>query len=129
MKDYLPDRGDIPEADFWEVRLEAEAQTSIRVKNGDVEAVNRRDTNRGNVRVLYRGGWGFSSFNDHGDVRRHAARAFDFARSVGGGDARVGELGPGTNAIPTTSRWPRSSTPPGRTTSSCDGIRAWTRPR
>jgi len=99
LKDYLPDRGDFPAADFWEVRLEAEAQTSIRVKNGAVEAINRRDTDRGNVRVLYRGGWGFSSFNDRGDVRRHVARAFDFARSVGGGDARVGELGPGEASV------------------------------
>ncbi len=99
LKDYLPDRGDFPPADFWEVRLETEAQTLIRVKNGDVEAINRRDTDRGNVRVLYRGGWGFSSFNDHGDVREHIAQALDFARSVGGGDARVGELGPGEATV------------------------------
>jgi TldD protein len=94
LKDYLPDAGDFPAVDFWEVRLETEAQTSIRVKNGAVEAVNQRDVNRGNVRLLYRGGWGFSSFNDHGDARGHIARAYDFARSVGGGDAKVVLLGP-----------------------------------
>jgi TldD protein len=100
LRDYLPDRGDFPKADFWEVRLEEEAQTTVRVKDGEVEAVNRRDADRGNVRILYRGGWGFSSFNDHGAAREHVARASDFARSVGGGDARVGELGPAEASVP-----------------------------
>jgi len=94
LRDYLPGSADFPAVDYWEVRLEAEAQTTVKVKNGEVEAITRQEFPRGNVRVLVRGGWGFSSFNRFEDVRAHVGRAVDFARSVGGGDAGVVPLAP-----------------------------------
>ncbi|MGD8718504.1 MAG: TldD/PmbA family protein [Candidatus Zixiibacteriota bacterium] len=100
LKEKLPDRSDFPDVDYWEVRLESEEQTTVNVRDGDVEVVAGRDVDRGNVRVLARGGWGFSSFNRHADVREHIARAVAFARSVGGGDASVLPLGPVEASVP-----------------------------
>ncbi|MCP4230605.1 MAG: TldD/PmbA family protein [bacterium] len=92
LLDFLPDKSGFPKGVYWEVRLERRNVTSINVKNGEAETITRNDTDRGNVRVLDKGGWGFSSFSRFDDVPKYVKKASGFARSVGGGDAKVIEL-------------------------------------
>ncbi len=91
---YLPDKSDFPKGVYWEVRLEVQNITAINVKNGEAETITQSDTERGNVRVLDNGGWGFSSFSKFDDVPANIQKAADFAKSVGGGDAKIIELPP-----------------------------------
>lgn len=91
---YLPDKSGFPKGVYWEARLERQNVTAINIKNGEVETVTQSDTERGNVRVLDNGGWGFSSFSAFEDVPANIAKAAAFAKSVGGGDAKIIELSP-----------------------------------
>lgn len=92
LNNYLPEKSDFPDVDYWEVHLEEVKSSSIDLKNGEIEVVTGNTTDFGNVRVLYNGGWGFSSFNRLDDIREHIRRAIEFARSVGGGEADVVKL-------------------------------------
>ncbi len=94
LEKYLPPKGDFPTADYWEVHLEKGFSTSVHLKNGKVESVDQNDADRGNVRILRNGGWGFSAFNRLDDIRQNIQMAMDYAGSIGGGDAKVTSLPP-----------------------------------
>jgi len=94
LEKYLPQKGDFPTADYWEIHLEKGFSTSVHLKNGKVESVDQNDADRGNVRILKNGGWGFSSFNRLEDIRQNIQMALDYAGGIGGGDAKVASLPP-----------------------------------
>jgi TldD protein len=66
-------------ADYYEVHLQKTYTTSLLYANGVIEHLQRSTTQSGNIRLLYRGGWGFVSFNGD-DYPRYAREALASAR-------------------------------------------------
>ncbi|MBI4498277.1 MAG: TldD/PmbA family protein [Chloroflexi bacterium] len=70
-------------ADYVEVRIEENAATRIAYRGRDLEDIGRTTNLGGNVRALYRGAWGFVSFNDLSDLRSKVEAAVSQARVAG----------------------------------------------
>src|SRR3990172_4972304 len=83
MRDRLAEALRGHDVDYMEIRLEEGEATRIQYRGKELEDINRTSSLGGNVRALYRGGWGFASFNSLDDLREKAAQAARQARLVG----------------------------------------------
>ncbi len=84
-------RGD---ADYIEAHLE-ESQASHMVYRGrELESVGRSEAIGGNVRAMVRGGWGFVSFNNLGDLRGRVDMAIRQAGMVGSEASQLAAVSP-----------------------------------
>jgi TldD protein len=80
------------DADYIEARLE-EGQTShITYRGRELESVGRASAAGGNVRALVRGGWGFTSFNEPGEIAGRVALAVEQARLAGSGRSELAPI-------------------------------------
>jgi TldD protein len=79
MSDALKGHG----ADYVELRLEEGESTRISYRGKDLEDIGRTASSGGCARALFKGGWGFVSFNDATDLREKVALAVRQARVVG----------------------------------------------
>ncbi len=70
-------------AEYCEVRIEETEETSVRFRGKDIELVAENVSVGGNVRALYRGGWGFVSFNRLDDLDRKVDEACAQAKILG----------------------------------------------
>jgi TldD protein len=82
------------EADYVEIRLEERRATGIRYRGRELEDVSEPTSSGGNVRALVKGGWGFVSFNDPGDLREKVKLAVRQARLVGHDSTRFAPVSP-----------------------------------
>jgi TldD protein len=82
------------EADYIEVRFEETRATSIRYRGNDLEEISEPRSSGGNVRALSKGGWGFVSFNDPGDLRDKVKLAVRQAKLVGKDITRFAPVAP-----------------------------------
>ncbi len=87
-------------ADYIEIRLDDTAANRIVYRGRDLEEIGRNRSFGGNVRALYRGGWGFVSFNDPSGLRRWVEQAVAQARLVGSEQSRLAEVAPVVDIVP-----------------------------
>ncbi len=73
---------DIP-CRFAEIRLAAGTGTSISLAGDQIDVFTSGDTIGGSVRVLHRGAWGFTSFNDMASLETMVLRAREIAEEIG----------------------------------------------
>jgi TldD protein len=82
MRELIADALRGHRADCVEVRIEESATTTVRFRGRELEEVGRSRALGGNVRALVKGGWGFASFNDVGQLRTYVERAVHQAELV-----------------------------------------------
>jgi TldD protein len=70
-------------ADYVDLRLEEGESTRIAYRGKDLEDIGQTTSGGGCARALFKGGWGFVSFNDTSDLREKVALAVRQARLVG----------------------------------------------
>ena len=74
-------------ADYIDLRIDDGEATRITYRGRELDDINRSHTGYGGcVRALYRGGWGFASFNDLTGLRAKAEAAVAQARIAGTGE-------------------------------------------
>jgi len=78
-------------ADYVEARIEENHVTSISYRGRELESVGKSTSTGGNVRALFKGGWGFVSFNDLDDLEKKVALAVRQARFVGKEKSQLAE--------------------------------------
>ena len=71
------------EAEYIEIRLEESEASGIQYRGRELEDLSQSTSLGGNARALVRGGWGFISFNDLGNLRDKVKLAVKQARLVG----------------------------------------------
>ena len=71
------------EADYIEIRLEESEASGIQYRGRELEDLSRSTSLGGNARALVKGGWGFISFNDPGNLGDKVGLAVKQARLVG----------------------------------------------
>jgi len=81
-------------ADYIEARLERSQVSQITYRGRNLEAVNRATSVGGNIRALVNGGWGFTSFNDLGEIRSRVEAAVTQARLACGEAIKLAEVAP-----------------------------------
>ncbi len=87
------------EADYLEVRIEEAEVTRIQYRDREIEEIGRTTSFGGNVRALVKGGWGFVSFNEIGDLRSKAALAVRQARLVGREESKLAPVEPVVDTV------------------------------
>ena len=87
------------EADYIEIRLEERRATGIRYRGRELEDVSQPASSGGNVRALVKGGWGFVSFNDPGDLKEKVKLAVRQARLVGRNSSHFAPVPPARDLV------------------------------
>ena len=72
------------QADYVEIRIEETESTRIQYRDKLIEDIGRTTGMGGCVRALYKGGWGFVSFNNIGNLAEKVALAIKQAQLAGG---------------------------------------------
>jgi len=70
-------------ADYVEIRIEEREASRIQYRGRELEDIGRSTSLGGNVRALVKGGWGFVSFNELGELRGKVELAVKQAHLVG----------------------------------------------
>jgi TldD protein len=95
-------------ADYLAIRLEESEGTDIFLRAGKVETLSEDVSIGGQVRVCYKGGWGFASFNHLSSLSDRIEEAIAAARIVGTEDTVLAPIDP----IQATCRLPLTGTDP-----------------
>ena len=81
-------------ADYIELRLEESQSSHIVYRGRELESIDRATAIGGNVRALVKGGWGFVSFNDFGELPGRIDLAVKQAQFVGHEKSQLAEVAP-----------------------------------
>ncbi len=87
------------EADYVEIRLEESSSGRLVYRGERLEEAGRTSSIGGNVRALVRGGWGFVSFNNLGQLEDKVCLAIDQARHVGREESKFSPVTPVTDIV------------------------------
>ena len=69
--------------DYLLIRLEEAQGTDILMRGDKIETLSESISIGGHIRACYKGGWGFSSFNDLGTIKEPIEQAMAAARMIG----------------------------------------------
>ena len=94
MQDELTSALKAHGADYVEIRLEEINATRLVHRGKRLEEVGRTSSLGGNVRALVKGGWGFVSFNNIGNLRDNVELAIKEARLIGKEDFHLSPTEP-----------------------------------
>jgi len=88
-------------ADYIEARLEHSQRSYITYRGRELESIGQATAIGGNVRALVRGGWGFISFNELGDLPGKVELAVKQARLVGREESKLAPVQPIVDTVST----------------------------
>jgi TldD protein len=88
------------DAEYIEAHLEESQASHLTYRGKKLESCDKTNAVGGNVRALFKGGWGFVSFNSLDDLAAKVDRAVEQARFVAGCDAEVAPLKPIVDNVP-----------------------------
>ncbi|MGD1921394.1 MAG: TldD/PmbA family protein, partial [Pleurocapsa sp.] len=94
--------------DFLTIRLEQAEETNIFLRSSKIETLSESIALGGQVRACYRGGWGFSAFNDLDTLIDRIEEAISAARMIGDSQTILADVAP----IQTTCRVPLTGSDP-----------------
>jgi TldD protein len=83
LKDHIRDILDDVQAEYAEIRLEKAQDTRIVYTGPELEDCSQNVNFGGNVRVLYKGAWGFTTFNSIDELQEKCRLATSHAKSLG----------------------------------------------
>jgi TldD protein len=82
------------DAEYIEAHLEESQASHLTYRGKKLESTDKTSAVGGNIRALFKGGWGFVSFNSLDDLAAKVKLAVEQARFVAGCDAAVTQLEP-----------------------------------
>ncbi len=91
---YVNDGLGVAEADYIEIRVQQGETLEISFRGRELDVLSSQLDVGGAVRVLFRGSWGFASFNRLEDIPIMVRKALDQARALGAGGVRLAEVDP-----------------------------------
>lgn len=83
MKDRLLQALKVHNVDYADIRIEDKFNSWVNFMGEDLDKIGSSRTLGGIVRALYKGGWGYSTFNDLDDLEKRVHEACEIAHLVG----------------------------------------------
>ncbi len=83
MRDRLAEALKAQDVEYADIRIEDQTSTWVTFRGPDLDSIGSSRTLGGIVRALYRGGWGYATFNDLDDLPGRVREACEIARLVG----------------------------------------------
>lgn len=72
MRDQLFEAIKGHDVEYVDIRVEDLVNTWVIFRGSDLDSIGSSRTRGGIVRALYKGGWGYATFNDLGDLKTGA---------------------------------------------------------
>lgn len=85
MRDRLEEALKQQNVEYADIRVEDKTNTWVNFRGPDLDTIGSARTVGGIVRALYKGGWGYATFNDLEDLPRRVREACETARLIGTG--------------------------------------------
>lgn len=85
MRDRLQEALKQQNVEYADIRVEDKTNTWVNFRGPDLDTIGSARTVGGIVRALYKGGWGYATFNDLEDLPRRVREACETARLIGTG--------------------------------------------
>jgi predicted Zn-dependent protease len=83
MQDRLSEALKTHDADYADIRIEDVTNSWVNFRGPDLDSIGSSRTMGGIVRALYKGGWGYATFNDLANLEQRVREACETARLVG----------------------------------------------
>jgi TldD protein len=83
VKDRLQQALKVHNVDYAEIRIEDKYNSWVNFRGEDLDTIGSSRTLGGIVRALYKGGWGYSTFNDLEDLENRVQEACEIAHLIG----------------------------------------------
>src|SRR5512136_1290698 len=84
MRDRLAEALKVQDVEYADIRVEDKTNTWVNFRGPDLDTIGSARTVGGVVRALYKGGWGYATFNDLEDLPKRVSEACETAKLVGG---------------------------------------------
>jgi len=96
MSEALKDANNV---DYADIRLEDKTNTWVNFRGPDLDTIGSARTIGGIVRALYKGGWGYATFNDLADLPKRVREACETARLIGTGTTYFAPVQPVVDVV------------------------------
>ncbi len=102
MRDQLAEALKVQDVEYTDIRLEDKTNTWVNFRGPDLDSIGSARTVGGIVRALYKGGWGYATFNDLEDLPKRVREACETARLVGKGNTHFASSDPVVDSVKAT---------------------------
>ena len=102
MRDRLTEALKVQDVDYADIRIEDKTESQVVFRGHDLDNIGSSRVTGGIVRALYRGGWGYATFNDLNDLESRVREACATARLVGNETSQLAPVEPVVDEIPAT---------------------------
>jgi TldD protein len=99
MRDQISEALKECDVEYADIRLEDKTNTWVNFRGPELDTIGSGRTVGGIVRALYKGGWGYATFNDLSDLPRRVREACETARLVGTGPTYYAPVEPVVDVI------------------------------
>ncbi len=86
--------------DYCEVRIERSESVRIEKHSGSQDSINQLDSLGGCIRAAYKGGWGFTSFNNLSNLKQKVKEAVEQAKAAQRETTQLAQVQPHRESIP-----------------------------
>jgi TldD protein len=87
------------DVEYADIRIEDKVESWVEFRGPDLDSIGSSRTVGGIVRALYKGGWGYATFNDVDDLERRVREASETAKLVGKEDTHFAPAEPVVDSI------------------------------
>ena len=94
MRDRLAEALKVQDVDYADIRVEDLTNSWVNFRGPDLDTIGSSRTVGGIVRALYKGGWGYATFNDLEGLDKRVREACETARIVGAEQTQLAETEP-----------------------------------
>lgn len=99
MQDRLEEALKVHNVDYADIRIEDLSNSWVSFRGPDLDTIGSSRTVGGIVRALYKGGWGYATFNDLDHLEKRVQEACEIARLVGHDKTYFAEVEPVVDVI------------------------------
>lgn len=86
MRDKLSEALKANDVEYADIRIEDMTRSWVNYRGPEIDTIGSSRVVGGIVRALYKGGWGYATFNDLEDLDKRVKEACQTAKMVGGGE-------------------------------------------
>jgi TldD protein len=100
MRDQLTQALKVHDVEYVDIRLEDKTDSWVHFRGQELDSIGSARVVGGIVRALYRGGWGYATFNDISELEKQVKDACQTARLVGTEKTFLAAVEPVVDEIP-----------------------------
>ena len=102
MQDQLAEALKAHDVDYADIRIEDKTNSWVNFRGPELDTIGSSRTVGGIVRALYKGGWGYATFNDLEELELRVREACQTAKLVGKEESQLADVTPVVDVIKAT---------------------------